>query len=644
MGTKARFDAKAANGRGEGEGIKEGYEMYVEEISIEGYKIFKDETKIQLHNRLNVLVGENGTGKSSIIDAIRLLLQEDEYRRSGIRNSDFHCPFTKDAEAAERIRIQAFFSGLAEQERVAFLPWMVTDTQAKLVLQVDNKANNRGRYWKSYWGGASRDSMFENELFDTINCIYLPPLRDAEAALRPGRNSRLARLLVKLNEQAADEVDENGEQLSLEQKVNEFNQQLSDDETISTANDLIRERLLEALGEVFSQDTSLQFSTINFQRIVEGLRLLFFPSSSGPESSELYRSLEENSLGYNNLLYLATILADLSNEEDSDEFLKILLIEEPEAHLHPQLQVRLLKYLEDQAARRDIQIIVSTHSPVLASSVSINSIIHLSRNGDEITSVQLEKCGLPDDSEKFLHRWMDVTKSTLLFARGIIFVEGIAEAMLMSELAHRVLSNYNAVLENDQEPLPEDLKDMGISIINMGGIYFRHFMQLFCDLTGIEGIQSIPVRCSGITDNDPEEPLPTFANSAPGTNPAIELQETIDASDGCRLFVSPLRTFEYDLAMYGENLKVMLPLKNFRPDVAERRGLIEIYSAAEWSQELMENEENKALVADYMLKHIDKGDFSLALADKLQAEPDTEFAIPDYIRDAFLWVAGGIDG
>ena len=90
---------------------------------------------------------------------------------------------------------------------------------------------------------------------------------------------------------------------------------------------------------------------------------------------------------------------------------------------------------------------------------------------------------------------MDVTKSTLLFAKGLIFVEGIAEAMLISELAHRALKEYNDNLEGDNEKLSENLVDAGISIINMGGIYFKHFMQLFCNITDIVDAMSIPIRC-----------------------------------------------------------------------------------------------------------------------------------------------------
>ena len=177
-----------------------------------------------------------------------------------------------------------------------------------LQLQVEDKLTARGRFKRLLWGGASSSSIFERELVDTINCVYLPPLRDAEARLCEGRGSRLARLLRNL-------CRDDPARAKLEAKVNEFNRGLAEDqnEPIAMANALIRKRLRQAVGEVFGQDTSVRFAETNFSRIVESLRLLFFPDiapdgAAGP-SPEAFRSLEQNSLGYNNLLYLATVLA-----------------------------------------------------------------------------------------------------------------------------------------------------------------------------------------------------------------------------------------------------------------------------------------------------------------------------------------------
>jgi predicted ATP-dependent endonuclease of OLD family len=401
--------------------------MFLETLKIAGYKNFREEFTVHFSKGLNVLVGENGVGKSAIIDAIRLILLEDEFGRRGISESDFHRPFQENATAADAFHIQVQFGDLDRDKMVAFLPWSDLNGNAKLTLDVDNKQNNQGRFKPVRWGGASRASAFEGELFNTINCIYLPPLRDAEAKLREGRGSRLARLLRNLNKD-----DES--QKAVENRVKKFNEDLAIEESgpIAQANKTIRKRLKEALGTVFGQDTSIRFSETNFNRIVESLRLLFFPKIDPTTKQDLFRNLEENSLGFNNLIYLATVLAELTSPSEDAEYLRVLLIEEPEAHLHPQLQVRLLRYIENTATDSGVQVIVTTHSPVLASAVSLKSLIHLSSPKDTgPCAVSISNCGLSDKSEAFLSRWLDVTKSTLLFAKGIILVEGISEAMLL---------------------------------------------------------------------------------------------------------------------------------------------------------------------------------------------------------------------
>lgn len=629
--------------------------MYLSELFIEGYKNFGKKTTIKFHHGLNVIVGENGVGKTAVVDAVRSVLIEDEFGRRSISDIDFFGPFKEGAGRAKLFRIEGKFEGLSKNEKVAFLPWTDLEGKASLTLLVENKPNKRGRYKHILWGGASKASMFERELFDVINCIYLPPLRDAEAKLREGRSSRLARLLKNLNKESLKAAKEKNTLHPLEERVKELNKEISSEKNryISAANDLIRGRLLEAIGNVFGQDTHIQFSETNFNRIVESLRLFFFPEANTKVPKDLFRSLEENSLGYNNLLYLATVLAELTDKSDTSDYYKVLLIEEPEAHLHPQLQVRFLKYLEKTATDMDVQIIVTTHSPVLASSASLDSLIHMSSSlnaaSDHIyTTVPLKSCGLGSGSKEFISRWLDATKSILLFAKGVILVEGIAEAMLIPELAKKALADYNDKQTDDDKKLPESLIDCGVSVINMNGIYFSYFMQLFCNIEDSDK-DSIPILCSGITDNDPPKKIitdgkevptkPTPSNPMEGTNHALKLINKINKSTNTRLYANLLKTFEYDLAMEAGNMNVMIPVaKSLLDTDGDIKKTFEANEGVEWEHE--QDEIKKAEAAYYLLDHIEKGIFSQALADHL-VKTKRSLAVPSYIYNAVIWACGG---
>jgi predicted ATP-dependent endonuclease of OLD family len=614
--------------------------MYLKKLRISGYRNFDNQFEIELIHGLNVLVGENGVGKSAIIDAIRMMLLEDEFGRAGITEGDFYTPFKEQAQPAQQIHIETIFGELSPKEKIAFLPWTQLGSEAKLSLQIENKdIYNQGRYHRVIWGGASKNSIFEWELLYTIQCTYLPPLRDAEAKLREGKGSRLARLLKNLNRTELELARENQALHPLEEEVKKFNSTLStNNNAISHANELIRSSLKSAVGSFFGQDTVIQFSETNFNSIVESLRLLFFPQIDALDKRSLFRELRQNSLGYNNLLYLATILAEFTNEVNTDiESLKILLIEEPEAHLHPQLQIRLLKYLEEQAKKSNIQVIVTTHSPVLSAAVSVNSIIHISKPAGIPTAVRVIDCGLSDESKSFLLRWLDITKSTLFYSKGVILVEGIAEAMVLPELAKIVLKEYNLAHE---KKLPEKLEEGGISVINMNGIYFRHFMQLFCNLGDDKDIpKNIPILCSGVTDNDPrKEEKPTNDNPVKGLNHALELISKINESEYCRLF-SNLKTFEYDLAMEGGNLNLLIDiyLGMVETDGTIRKEWLELKKII-WENE---DDSRKRDIAGKLLNRIEdcKGEFAQNLANSLNNGVD--FQVPQYIKYAVIWVCSG---
>lgn len=640
--------------------------MYLRKLKAQGFRCFDSSFEIEFTDGLNVIVGENGAGKTAIISSIRQLFQDSESGRYSISSDDFFSPFITGGKAALSFSICAEFDGLDVEDKVAFLPWVGASNTALLTLQAENK-EIRGRFKKIIWGGNSKSSQFDPELIDLIQCIYLPPLRDAESKLSNGRQSRLSKLLKALNRKQLKQCREDDTLHPLEEKLKDFNTSLATDDNLSIkkANELITANLTKAIGYHFGQKTSIQFAESDFTKIAESLTLLFFPDLSA-DSQELFRGLSQNSLGYNNLLYIASILAELTLDDEDDEqpLFKLLLIEEPEAHLHPQLQIRLLNHLKSVAEEnKNVQVIVTTHSTVLASSVELESIIHLSKSQAPVAT-PLRTCGLHSTSSQFINRWLDVTKSNLLFAGGVILVEGIAEQMIIPTLAEIVLK--------DQKDGYKSLEDLGISTINLNGIYFKHFMQLYCNIKTTDDPkekdvgQNIPVRCAGLTDLDPpkkikkeipdpenagetkevsDDFIPYEGNMKNGTNHALKLVDSISKSTDARLFVSKYKTLEYDLAMEGNNAALMSgiiaslwpkPKENESPVIKEFTAMSKI----DWTEK---SPKEVAEAAHKILKRIDddnigKGMFAQVMTDKIQSEGFI-FTVPEYIKNAILWAS-----
>lgn len=624
--------------------------MYISELKINGYKNCNEESTILFNSGLNVLVGENACGKTTIVDAIRLILRESELPY--VTEEDFYKSFEKEEER-RNIHIDLKMEELSPEEKITFLSWCNAEFEAELHLEIEKEPNPKGYFKKSIWGGKSKASAFEEETYDYIDTIYLPALRNAEEKLTNGRKSRLALLL---KHQYTEDVRKE----KLVEAFSDFNKSIikNDDKKFSEieqAKKDINTAMENSMGTVFGQSVNLQFAESSFTSILQSIKMVFFPHI-GEIDDKKFRDVAINSLGYNNLLYIATVFAELEVVNKNHGLFTVLLIEEPEAHLHPQIQSKLIKYLQKVASlKKNLQIIVTTHSAVIASSVGVESIIYIKGKNNGILSKRIADFGLEDNVKKYLNRWMDITKSTLLFSKGVILVEGICEAMLIPVLAEVVLKEYN---QSQKNKLPSSIEEAGVSVININGINFKYFFPLFCDLEGWED-ERLPIRCSGITDKDPRDIIdideegkknkkpqyPIGSEEVEGGNEAISLVDTLQSTEQARLYVAALKTFEYDLAMNGNFALMATVIKegwekgdeNKTGVKAECKKIIDLNN--NYIDDEMRRKDAKFIYEHIDCNELGKGIFSQLLLEKLAL--GEEIRVPQYIKKAIIWACGG---
>lgn len=621
--------------------------MYLSELEIEGYRGIKERTKIKFKKGINLLVGDNRSGKSTVIDSVRLLLQENEYSREGIKENDFYHSID-DKEVADKIKISGRFDELSDEKKVEYITWLDEEFKALLNIEIHNKLDGRNNYKKNIWGGNSFNSAFEWDILNNIQCVYLPALRDAEKRLKNTRGSRLARLLLNLSEEERKDCKKNNRLTELENDVQEFNSSLSKNSDIGKARKLINESMNKSLGNMFSEKINIQFEEQSYSKIVENLKVMFYPENTEDENI-IYRDLVENSLGYNNLIYIATILAEFEGLKQNFSTPRILLIEEIEAHLNPQIQIKLIKYLEKQAKENDIQVIITTHSPTIASSISLNNIICFNYVDGKIKITDLIDCKLNEKEVKFLDRWLDATKSTLLFSKGVLLVEGLAEALLIGKLASLYLKTRKYGVNS--------LEEAGISVINMNGIFFNYFFKLYDGyapkvLTQEENetkkdfedrqkkfiekekfdeeefikTDFIPIKCVALTDFDPNAEEKT-------TNPQLYRKKQVENMTlNCRVY-NNTKTFEYEMALFTQNAKIMLEiLDDYISTEGQIKQDIEKYLVDINRDNQLDNKKR----AEFILDKIDtnwmgKGLFAQLLEEKIKED---NFEIPNYIKEA----------
>ncbi|HYG40074.1 MAG TPA: AAA family ATPase [Cytophagales bacterium] len=436
---------------------------------------------LKFNPSLNLLVGENDSGKTTIIDAIKLILQTQSHDYYKVTFEDF---YLKNGEVEDSrvssFKIECIFKDFTAEEASHFVEWLGIENDQNATgaffLKVSLIARRRGNsIFIDTKAGPDEGTNLTGEARDYLRLTYLKPLRDAETELAPSRYSKLSQIL---DNHKSFKEKKTHPLVGIAEKANAsianfFKGKESDGvaDHPDSSGKLLVDQINTYLKDFFGEDKQADFSLADahLKGVLEKLSLKLSQNKSG--------------LGSHNLLFIATELLLLEREEYTG--LKLALIEEIEAHLHPQAQLRLIKFLQELAneASAPFQLILSSHSPNLASEVNLENLIVCS--GDKAFSMGAEYTKLRKGDYLFLERFLDVTKANLFFARGVIIVEGDAEALLIPTIAQII-------------DLP--LVKHGVSVINVGSKAFTRYCNIFKRKDTSTGVFDINVAV--VTDAD----------------------------------------------------------------------------------------------------------------------------------------------
>lgn len=633
--------------------------MYLSKLLIKNFRGIK-ETAISFDRSINILIGENGSNKSAVIDAIRLLYNMGEpIRDISVGFADFHECVEKDGEdkltvtRAEKITIVFQFKGLSALQKGALYEYMVIDPDddtneyAQVTLTYEDKG---GKYpISSYYTGNVEGQKADYNTFTIFQHYYLSGLRDSTRDLLTNRGNVLGRVIKR-------RVEKNETEDVIEGIMRNANDELLAQAEVSETRDGVNNNLSGIYQRFKDNQIGLQIEQSKTEYIVNAIKP-FLPHDRDSLAGDGF-SLWQNSLGQNNLIYIATVLGDIKDQIKENKVPHFaLLIEEPEAHLHPQLQLSLYSFLRDSSTSKNSQLFITTHSPTLTSKVPLKNLILLDgqafqlskqfkdRVSEEIVEDTVKAKKLNNVNfrlrRKQLERYIDVTKSQLLFAKAVLFVEGISEELLISSFT--AIKRYR-------------LEDYRIELVNIGGTSFYPFIHLF---NSNQPEKSIDKPVSILTDNDKfpgskkkefsfnnllaedYKKLDELDASIQGAEVSSRIPNIISAinkKDTIKIF-SAEKTLEFELAIANvpdtkEGVEKNFLFKYIMKKRPEKAQAILDYIDFVIDEELTEDQQRKAAILlwkSFPSKGTFSQNFSLYILKNLK-RAQKEFVIPKYIR------------
>ena len=556
--------------------------MYLKKLHVKNFRGIKD-SEIHFNKGLNILIGPNNSGKTTIIDALRICLSKGDYNSKSVKLEDFYKVTKNSKDNYPTVEFDLTFCIEKEFEKALFIELYNPINNTLDINFTFNYNLKQQRVNYEIKGGEKKDNTISNESLGFIRNIYLSALRDANRYLTPGRYNILSSFFSEL---LSDD--------DKEEMMGEINNKINE----SQISEFITESNQEYIQNHFdrmkfeNEEMNLSMSPLDqdFDNFTKNWKIQL------PFGNSDYLELHQNGLGYNNLIYISVLLSHLDSiKKGSEENAYIsLCIEESEAHLHPQLQNSFFGYLNNINKQSNIQLFITSHSPTLTSKADLNSLILIQNTGNNVIAHNLPNSFPEVEDQNFLKKFLDVTKSQLLFSKKVIFVEGISEALLVPVFAR--ICDF-------------DFDKYGVEVVNVQGLSFKHFAPLFDD------DNDLILKGAILTDDDRN----SICGDESDSYNKIKSLET----DKLKVY-SSRKTFEFELIYTnGFESEIWEIFKKKHPgifgDIDDFTSLFNVF-----------NSEQK--------NSIKKADLALILSQELENE--SEEVVPEYIRSAFDYLRG----
>lgn len=643
--------------------------MHISKLTLVNYRNFK-RSVFHFSKGINTIIGENGSGKSNVLRAIRLLLDDSMVRASYRMNEE---DFNRGLRTWQGhwIIISIEFEGISSHEAIQALfvhgtgigstSGTVTKATYNLIFRPNKQVRmslagvddydviamneilrkitindyetiftgkstvdfSDPQVYKSIVGDLDSAHFNSNVEFPEIGSripgtlsvtkevsfTFIQALRDVVSEFHNNRTNPLLTLLKSKSGQ----IDHVQFQPIVE-RARQLNKEIEGLQDVQKVRSDIVETIHGAAGQTYSPALMAIRSELPDEAdlLFQSLKLFV-----GEFDSKHEGSIQELSLGGANLIFLTLKLLEFKYQHERQALANFLLIEEPEAHLHTHVQ----KTLFDRIGYSEAQIIYSTHSTHISEVSNIENVNILGRSGTACEVFQ-PASGLDPDQVGSVQRYLDAVRSNLLFAKSVLLVEGDAEEILIPLMVKQVLG--------------VSLDELGISLVNIGSTGFDNVSVLFHQ-------ERIRRRCAIITDLDAAFmstfPLPGDdsettiyrAKLLRAATVGAERRVKLDAQAAFNPWVKPFyatNTFEVDFITSGNVAKVVASVGSvYKKPATITDALRELNSGdlAQYGRRVLT-----------MANYEGKGWFALLLGKQI----DQRTIVPPYIRQAIVFAHG----